>query len=263
MTTMTVKASTLALALLVTLPLALTQQAVAQQSKPVAGLQNPFQIQGDNWRGKPHYEVLIMSRNATGPGGAGSYYNSLGITFDVSNEEMDARFRALDDTKLKQEYGGDGVRFNGPRRFVANRFVGSTFEGGKKFMMGPIPMHLAGTFMPPDFDAFMSGKQVPYVETISKRSTTFYYNAGEEVYELVTPKGTVYTMFSASQKVDPKNTVDKLSTLGNRLTLPKGWTFRVRTLDKELALVSTYDADPPNTIVLDQFENNYQVNRKK
>ncbi len=261
MTTMTMKATALALALLGAMTLAFAEQAAAQQSKPADGLQIPFQVQAKNWRGKPHYEVLIMSRNAEGPGGAGNYYNSLGLSFDVSNEEMDARFRALDPRKLQKEYGGDGVRFNGPRRFLVNRFSAQAFDGGKKFMMGSIPMYVYGTFVVPDFDAFIAGKQAPYRETVSKRSTTWYYDAGEELYELVSPEGAVFTMFSASLRVDPNNTIDKLPTLGERLSLPKGWKFRVRTLKKELVLKATYDSDPPNTIVLDEFENNYQRNR--
>ncbi len=67
-------------------------------------------------------------------------------------------------------------------------------------------------------------------------------------------------MFSLSLRIDPNNTLENLPTLGKRLTLPPGWTYRVRTLDKDLALSSTYDANPPNSIVLDQFENNYQHN---
>jgi hypothetical protein len=263
MTSMTMKATVLALALLGGLPLAFAEQAAAPQSKPAAGLQDPFQVEGQNWRGKPHYEVLIMNRNAESPGGAGNYYNSLGLSFEVSNEEMDARFRALDPEKLKQEFGGDAVRFNGPRRFVANRFSAMAFDGGKQTMLGPIPMYLFGTFVVPDFDAFIAGKQAPYRETVSKRSSTFYFNAGEEVYDLITPEGTVFTMFSASLRVDTNNSIDKLPTLAERLTLPEGWTFRVRTLEKELVLPASYDSDPPNTIVLDQFENNYQRNPGK
>ena len=49
-------------------------------------------------------------------------------------------------------------------------------------------------------------------------------------------------------------------TLGERLTLPAGWKYRTRTLDKDMTLTSSYDANPPNTIVLDQFEGNYQHN---
>jgi hypothetical protein len=70
----------------------------------------------------------------------------------------------------------------------------------------------------------------------------------------------VYTMFSLSLKVDPNNTIENLPTLGKRLTLPAGWKYRTRTLDKDLVLSSRFDADPPNTVVLDQFEGNYQYN---
>ena len=40
--------------------------------------------------------------------------------------------------------------------------------------------------------------------------------------------------------------------------VPPGWQFRVRTLGEDLVIAATYDDDPPNTIVLDEFENNYQ-----
>jgi hypothetical protein len=216
------------------------------------------QVEGDNSRGKHHCEVLIMTRDADGPGGAGNYYNSLGVADDVPDEEFDARFRALDPEKLKKEYGGDGVRFNGPRRFMADRFTGEAFDAGKQSMLGPIPMYLYGTFVVPDFDAFIAGKQTPYRETVSKRTTTWFFDAGTEVYELVSPEGIVFVMQSASLRVDPHNTVDKLPTLGHRLSLPEAWHFRVRTLEEELVMPATYDSEPPNTIVLDEFENNYQ-----
>ena len=84
------------------------------------------------------------------------------------------------------------------------------------------------------------------------------FDAGTEVYELVSPEGTVFVMQSASLMVDPHNTVDKLPTLGDRLSLPEGWRFMVRTLEEDLVMPVTYSDDPPNTIVLDEFENNYQ-----
>jgi hypothetical protein len=215
-------------------------------------------ISGDHMHGKHHAEVLIMSRDAEGPGGAGNYFNSLGVVDDVPDEEFDARFRALDPEMLREEYGGDAVRFNGPRRFLADRFTAEAFDGGKVSMLGAIPMYVYGLFVVPDFDAFIAGKQTPYHETVSKRTTTWFFDAGTEVYELVSPTGSVYVMQSASLRVDPHNDVDKLPTLGDRLSLPEGWQFRVRTLKEELVMEATYDSDPPNTIVLDEFENNYQ-----
>ncbi len=217
------------------------------------------QLSGENSRGIHHAEVLIMTRDSKGPGGSCVYYNSLGIVDDVPDEEFDARFRALDSVALQKEYGGDGVRFNGPRRFLADRFNVMTFEKGKQFMLGPIPMHVGGVFTAPDYDAFLSGKQVPYVESASKRTTTWFWNAGSEVYELVSPEGVVFVMQSASLQVDPHNTVDELPTLGDRQSKrPEGWQFRARTLDDDLTMVAEVDSDPPNTIVLDEFMNNYQ-----
>lgn len=223
-----------------------------------SGEKKSVQVTGANERGKHHAEVLIMNRDADGPGGSGNYYNSLGVVDDLPDEEFDARFRALDPEQLKREYGGDAVRFNGPRRFLADRFTAEAFDGGKQSMMGPIPMYVYGLFVVPDFDAFIAGKQTPYHESVSKRTTTWFFDAGTEVYELVSPEGVAFVMQSASLRIDPNNTVDKLPTLGDRLSLPEGWRFRVRTLEEDLVMAVTYDDDPPNTIVLDEFENNYQ-----
>jgi hypothetical protein len=215
-------------------------------------------VSGENMRGRHHAEVLIMKKDPDGPGGAGNYFNSLGVVDDVPDAEFDARFRALDPDQLRQEYGGDAVRFNGPRRFLGDRFTAVAFDGGRRSMLGPIPMYLYGTFVVPDLGAFASGKQAPYRETVSKRTTTWFFDAGTEVYELVSPEGTVFVMQSASLMVDPHNTVDRLPTLGDRLSLPEGWQFRVRTLEADLVMPVTYSDDPPNTIVLDELENNYQ-----
>jgi hypothetical protein len=218
-------------------------------------------VSGDNMHGKHHAEVLIMNRDADGPGGSGNYYNSLGVVDDVPDEEFDARFRALDPETLREEYGGDAVRFNGPRRFLADRMTGEAFDGGKLSMLGPIPMYVYGVFVVPDFDAFIAGKQVPYRETVSRRTTSWFFDAGTEVYELVSPTGSVYVMQSASLRVDPDNTVDRLPTLGERLSLPEGWTYRARTLEEDLVMAVTFADDPPNMIVLDELENNYQLVR--
>jgi hypothetical protein len=229
------------------------------QAQPAAGLSEPCAVKGDNWRGKAFYEILFMNRQANG-GAIGNYFNSLGNTFDASNEAMDARFKALDGEALKKEYGSDGVFFNGPRRFVANGFTGMAFDGCKKRVIGTTPLYLYGTFEVPSFSAFVSGPPVAYKVLVSKRTNTFLFKAGEQVHELITPEGAVYTMFSLSLKADPNNTIENLPTLGKRLTLPTGWKYRMRTLEADMVLSSTYDANPPNSIVLDQFEGNYQHN---
>ncbi|HOX90508.1 MAG TPA: hypothetical protein PLN55_12920 [Burkholderiaceae bacterium] len=237
--------------------------AAQAQAKPAAGpiinLTDPCPIKAENWRGKAFYEILFMFRQPNG-GGIGNYFNSLSNALPASNEEMDARFRALNAETLKKEFGGDGIFFNGPRRLVANTITASSWDGCKKRVIGTIPLNLDGTFEVPSFDKFVSGPPVAYKPLVSKRDSRMIFNAGETVYELITPEGAVYTMFSLSLKADPKNTIENLPTLGKRLTLPTGWKFRSRKLDKEMVLTAAADSNPPNTVVLDQFEGNYQYN---
>jgi hypothetical protein len=64
----------------------------------------------------------------------------------------------------------------------------------------------------------------------------------------------VYVMQSMSRNVDPDLGIEQLPTLGQRLELPPGWQYRVRTLEEELVVPARGDAH----IVFDEFENNYQ-----
>jgi hypothetical protein len=247
---MTVKAFALALALVGAMTPALAEQKVV--------LKDPCPIKIENWRGKAFYEILFMNRLPNG-GGIGHYYNSLGNDLEASNDVMDARFRALNADTLKKEYGSDTVLFNGPRRLVANGITAMAWDSCKERVFATIPMRVFGIFEAPDLSKAVSGLP-SYKVLVSKRSNTFSFNAGETVYELITPEGAVYTMFSLSLKDDPNNTIENLPTLSKRLNLPKGWKFRSRKLDKGMTLTSAADSNPPNTIVLDQFEDNYQYN---
>lgn len=250
-TTTTMKVTALALTLMCGMMPALAEQQV--------GLKDSCPIKIDNWRGKAFYEILFMNRQANGSG-VGYYYNSLGNDLEASNDVMDARFRALNADALKKEYGSDGILFNGPRRLVANGITGMAWDSCKERVISTIPLRVLGIFETPDLSKAVSGTLPSYKVLVSKRSNTFSFNAGETVYELITPEGAVYTMFSLSLKADAKNTIENLPTLGERLTLPNGWNFRARKLDQDMTLTSAADSNPPNTIVLDEFEGNYQYN---
>jgi hypothetical protein len=227
---------------------------------PSVALADPCEVRGQNWRGRAFYEVLFMNRVPGGPAGIGNYFNTLGTPSQGTSQATDARFRALNADALKREFGGDGVFFNGPRRFVANGFTATAYNNCAQRVMNGLPFYVYGTFEVPNLEAFVSAAPPPYHPLVSRRTNTFVFNAGERVHELITPEGEVYTMFSLSLKVDPNNSIARLATLGERLTLPPGWRYRTRRLDRQLILSSSYDANPPNTVVLDQFEGNYQHN---
>ena len=252
-----------AAALVAAAVLAPNSQAIAQTAAAppaAAGLTGPCEVTGQNWRGRAFYEVLFMNRVPGGPAGIGNYFNSLGSRLEASSDVTDARFRELNAEALRREFGSDGVFFNGPRRFVANGFTATSYNNCALRVMNSIPFFLYGTFEVPNLEAFVTAAPPAYHPLVSRRTNTFIFNAGEQVHELITPEGEVYTMFSLSLKVDPNNSLERLATLRERLTLPTGWRYRVRTLDRELILASSYDANPPNTIVLDQFQGNYQHN---
>ncbi|WP_157505628.1 hypothetical protein [Geminicoccus roseus] len=83
---------------------------------------------------------------------------------------------------------------------------------------------------------------------------TYIYAAGETVYELM-GDSRVYVMASYSQAVDPDLSAEDLAGLGERLKLPEGWRFRVRTLDQDLSLVS---GDKGASVVVDELGNRYR-----
>ena len=112
-----------------------------------------------------------------------------------------------------------------------------------------LPM-VAGTM---DIAAAFAGVE-PYEESAVQRTTVYEYWAGSEVYELVSPDGVVYVMQSVSNMIDPSLTLADLPTLGARLTLPDGWTYRARTLDTDLILVIFGEA----TTMTDDLGNAYQ-----
>ena len=51
-------------------------------------------------------------------------------------------------------------------------------------------------------------------------------------------------------------TPESLLTLGERLELPEGWTYRTRVLDEELIVDTT---ETIATVLQDEFENSYTL----
>jgi hypothetical protein len=74
------------------------------------------------------------------------------------------------------------------------------------------------------------------------------------VYELVDPEGGVWIMQSYSAQVVPQ-TEAELATLGARLALPAGWSFRTRTLEAELLVTARGGLA---TVTQDELQNTYQ-----
>ena len=200
-------------------------------------------------RGKPHAEVVIIKLDTEGLGAVGICYNTLSLPDPLSDEQ----FRALNPDALKAEFGGDGIWLNGPRRAQMDEASAEILDDGRVTSLGGIQMQTVAKVRIPDVRMF-AGKRPAYTETEVERSTTWIFHAGQPVHELVAPNGSVYAMQSASLLRDP-DLAGQLPNLGERLQMPDGWTYRVRTPDRDLVVQAR---DGVAHVVLDEFENNYQ-----
>src|SRR5262249_17709376 len=97
--------------------------------------------------------------------------------------------------------------------------------------------------------------RTPYTEHKVSRCTRFTLDAGEPVYELISPSGEAYLMQSYSEIVDPSLRMADLQNLGSRLKLPRGWIFRTRILAASLPVIATGEA----RIVQDATKNPYRL----
>ena len=200
-------------------------------------------------RGKPHAEVVIIKLDTEGLGAVGICYNTLSLPDPLSDEQ----FRALNPDALKAEFGGDGIWLNGPRRAQMDEASAEILDDGRVTSLGGIQMQTVAKVRIPDVRMF-AGKRPAYTETEVERSTTWIFHAGQPVHELIAPNGSVYAMQSASLIKDP-DLAEQLPDLGERLQMPAGWTYRVRTPDQDLVVQAR---DGVAHVVLDEFENNYQ-----
>ena len=160
-------------------------------------------------------------------------YNTLGLNFCPP-----AKWNALTEAEVNQEYGSQSAQLNGPRHWVMDSIVGSgSSTSGKTFTFGGIQTQLRGTLTTPVGTPTV-GNQF-YVPNQVSRNTVFTYDAGKPVFELIAPNGDVYVMQSYAQIVDQTLTYKQLSGLSSKLQLPSGWTYTTKTLQQDLKLDTT------------------------
>ncbi|MFN8027158.1 MAG: hypothetical protein U0W40_12610 [Acidimicrobiia bacterium] len=94
----------------------------------------------------------------------------------------------------------------------------------------------------------------PYSVHEVDRRTRFTFAKGRRVHELVAPDGTTYVMQTWSQQIDPTLSESDLASLGDRLQLPEGWTYRTRKLKAPLRVVTL---DAPAHVLQDELMNSY------
>src|SRR5215469_3210369 len=153
-------------------------------------------------------------------------------TFGLNDCPSD-KWHSLDAERLAKEFRVAAVYLSGPRFCTFDQFtayiVGETlsFEGLQARLVGEM-------YIPPTMDLTSREAGRYYSAWMLRRGNGLLFKAGRPVHELLTPDEKIYVMESYSHRVDDSPTGKSLLTLGNRLTLPDGWQYRIRVLDEDL-----------------------------
>ena len=158
----------------------------------------------------------------------------------------------LDPSAIAADLGALVVKLNGPRHWVIDGI------GQKVNTLEPVVREFNGLAMRrlALIDLGNEPSTSPYTDKHVHRGAVFFFDSGKPVYELVSPDGLIYVMQAYCLAVDPTTDEASLSTLGDRLRLPDGWTYRVRTLDEELVVDTTLKVA---TVLQDEFEHSYTL----
>jgi hypothetical protein len=161
-------------------------------------------------------------------------------------------WETLDAPTIAAELGAAMVKLNGPRHWMVDGL------GQKVPVVEPVLRDFNGLAMRRIATLSLGSNPAPqpYVERHVNRGAVFFFDAGKPVHELVNPQGAAYVMQAYCIGVDPSLTEDLLPALGERLSLPEGWTYRTRVLDDELVVDTSATIA---TVIQDELENTYTL----
>ncbi len=158
----------------------------------------------------------------------------------------------LDADVIAKEMGAVFVKLNGPRQWVLDGL------GTKVAPVEPVLREFGGIMFRRIATLHLGDKlnAGAYTEKRVNRGAVFYWDAGKPVFELVNPAGEAYVMQALCMGVDPTMSQESLPTLGERLAVPAGWSYRMRVLTQELVVDTTSTIA---TVLQDEFENSYTL----
>jgi hypothetical protein len=199
----------------------------------------------DNMRGVRYGEVLAMFLRDTGL--EAEVYGT-----QMLNDCPQEQWQTLDADVIAKEMGAVFAKLNGPRHWLLDGF------GTKVAVIEPVFRDFNGITMRRIAVVNLGADYSPgsYVERKINRGAVFFWDAGKKVYELVNPDGLAYVMQARCIGVDPTISEESLDTLGDKLSLPAGWSYRVRVLSEEMVVDTTAHVA---TVLQDEFENTYTL----
>ena len=188
-----------------------------------------------------------------------AYRRDDGLQADVYGTQMlndcpQELWQTLDAAVIAAEMGAVMVKLNGPRYWMLDGL------GQKVAVVDPVFRDFNGIQMRriATVDLGANPSTQPYAERHVNRGAVFFFDAGKPVFELVNPDGLAYVMQAYCIGVDPTLTQHDLGALGDRLELPKGWSYRARVLNEDLIVDTSASIA---TVLQDELENTYTLPR--
>ncbi|KTC82984.1 hypothetical protein [Legionella brunensis] len=204
-------------------------------------LANAKQISG--LRDSRYCEILLSKSRLSF-----AVYNTIGL-----NDCPASIWDKITVDSVKNETKASVVKLNGPRYWVIDGMTNSQLVNPEQKVICGLAMREAGVLQLSVSDLLTSSK--PYKQHTVNRQTTWVYQSGKPVYELIDPQGQVFVMQSYSIEKKPQ-TEASLSNLNTQLKLPQGWQFRSGVLQKNQELKAINNKA---TVIQDDFLNTYQL----
>lgn len=170
-------------------------------------------------------------------------------TFDVYNSTdwdcPDDVWANMDLDQVAADNGGNRAQQNGPQYWMCDQL---SLFGSEPVDIGGVEMRWGVSF---DQAVLGGDGGGAYAVFSPQKNQIMTYEAGKESYELVSPDGDVFSLQGRKKDVS----MDDLETLGDQLSLPEGWIYRVRVLDEDAVVTMTPDKQNPS--VTDDLDQTY------
>ena len=198
-------------------------------------------------------EVFLIGGNPITKDLSAAFYNTTdrnngATTRDSCSDEI---WATVDVDKLKDEYDVLAVFKNGPRFWL---YEWIELPVGVEHSFGDTNARWMGAVKLPK--GFGEEGSTTYKTTKVTRHSKQGYKKGQMVFILDDPDGTPWVMQAYSRIVDPELTYEDLKTLDKKIKLPKGWKYRTKILDKDLAIGAI---NGHARITQDDLENSYNA----
>jgi hypothetical protein len=171
----------------------------------------------------------------------------------VLNECPQDLWDQLSSEEIAAEFGAVMAVLNGPRYWLMDGIGKVDNIAAQLNDFGGIKMNRVASIT---LDGPL--ERAPYREVSVNRGSIWFFDAGKEVFELRSADNKTYIMQAYCTGVDPSMSLDTLASLGERLSLPEGWTYSSRVLKDELKIDTTGSLA---TVLQDEFENTYSLVR--